>query len=87
MTQPNHNRLVRLGLLGELRVKRKELLDRAEGIIRSINYTTFVTDSDALFLLDTDKIKNYARELHEVADAGRRVDGQIDDLKAELGVE
>lgn len=87
MTTPvSHNRLLKLGLLSDLQQRRKELQDRAEGILRSINYATFVSDNDAIFLLDTDKVKNYAFELHEVSDQGRRIEKQIADLKAELGI-
>jgi|GEM_PF-3280886 len=78
------SRLMKQGMLGELRDKLAALEDRAEGIIGSLQVATFVQSS--VWVLDSAKIRNYGIELAHVITEGNEIRSRIESLETDLGI-
>lgn len=80
------DRLLKQGLLAELRDKHRRAANRAKGVIGSIGDATFLVDPGDPFLIDGQKVMDFARELYEVLAEGNKLKAQIEQLEADLGV-
>ncbi len=78
------DRLMKLGLLGQLRQQLAALENRAEGIIDSIQRQTFVMTT--VWALDGEKVRDYGRELLEVLNEGNAMRKRIEDLELDVGI-
>jgi hypothetical protein len=86
MSEMNHQRLMRLGLLQQHRDTLKALSDRTTGILGSLSDATFLVDPTDPWVIDATKVRNYANELYTVIQEGNHLKNLIAKLEAELGV-
>jgi hypothetical protein len=86
-TPSSPERLKKLGLVHELEEKLRRLVNRAQGVCGSLGDSTFMVDPQNPWVIDGQKVMDYARELYDVLKEGQALRDQIAALKSDLGID
>ena len=85
MSEPSNDQLKNMGLLTHRREELRRLANRVRGIKGSLSDATFTRDPFEPWELDGDRICDYARELKEALQHGRKLREIIANLESEVG--